>query len=406
MNLNLLSRKISLKTSLFILGGLILIYFLGIFYGMNNYDFKTVYDYSTFARLKLNIYAATSTTGCYCYYLPFFSILMIPFTFLQMQIASLVFFYLNIILLTILIANLLNDFKLVINTNRKKAVVILLMFLMIFPFLTDNIRLGQVDLILCFLGYFGLKYYYEKKLGLSAFCFAISGFKIITLIYFFFVLFSKKIKYILLYLTFLVFFILLPFLYFGILGGLKQYVNLFANNTARKISIDILLGIDKTHVQSFWRLVASFLKSFNISNDQILDIIILILLFSILIYTYVVIKKLDNLNRETTYIIGSVFLIIMLLFFPDLNSHHYTLLLIPFSLIVFRAMKNKEKLEIILISVIIVANIFSSRDFVGKRIYVMMQSFYLYMLVMLLLIVYLFYDLNKLNKQNYLIKNM
>ncbi|MCX5781193.1 MAG: glycosyltransferase 87 family protein [Elusimicrobia bacterium] len=396
MNLKVFNKNFTTKSIFVCAGILILMVILGLVYGTKSRDFKTFYDIGVFARLKMNIYAASPTTGFFVFYMPFFSILMIPWTFFPERYSSFVFFNLNFIILIILFIVLLGDFKKNIDSIEKKTIAILIILLMLFDFIWLGIRIGQVDLIVCCLIILGIRLFYEEKFGISAFCLALSGFKVVPLIFLFFVLFSKKIKYMLFYLGFVIFFALLPFVYFGIDEGFLQYKNLYTISISQKLEINNFDLNWHNRNQSLWKLFGNFLRSLNINNNEILIIIMIILMLIILIYTYNLINKINDNERETIYLKGSVFIMLMLLFSPDTcRVHHLTNLLLPYFIIV--SMSYKGKVEIVLVFFIIVANILT-----GK--YAIFRSFYgySYTIIMITVLIYFYYKLNLIKRNNLL----
>lgn len=61
-------------------------------------DFRTFYDIGIFARSRADIYQASPTTGMYVFYFPFFSLCMLPWTFVPVKIATVLFIFFNFLL--------------------------------------------------------------------------------------------------------------------------------------------------------------------------------------------------------------------------------------------------------------------------------------------------------------------
>ncbi|MCX5781192.1 MAG: glycosyltransferase 87 family protein [Elusimicrobia bacterium] len=399
MKLDLLKRRYSLKKILILSGIFLLILLFGIIYFSNSWDFKTFYDIGMLARQKNNIYLASQTTGLFVFYSPFFSILMMLFTFFPERVSACLFFYLNFILMIILFKDLLNDYKEIVDTKRKRMLAIILIYVMVVNFFWLDFHLGQVNFIVCFLTILGIRLYYEKKYGLSAFCLVLSTFKVVPLIFFFFVLFSKKVKYILFYLGFLIFFILLPLFHFGIEEGFLLYKNFYTLAILQKAGINSI-GLNQfNNNQSLWKLFGNLLKALQISSNEILIFAIVSLLLIALFYTFLLTKELYNKKIEIIYLIGSGFILLMLLFSPDTaSSSHLTNLLLPYSILVFNVLKTKGKTEIALISLVLIGNIFATEEIIGKKIDRIFHQNYGFTIIMLMVLFYVFYRLNEIRK--------
>jgi hypothetical protein len=189
MNLDLFKRKYSFQKLIIFGVVFILFIYIGLTFhnGSNGSDFKTWYEVGNAAKEKMNIYARF-TTG-HVFYLPFFSIFMIPFTFFSFENASFLFVYLNILFVSIFFLSIFKDFKENIYTKSKKIIAVVLIAFLCLNFLITNFRCGETNIIVLFCIYCGIKFYYERKFSLSAFFLVLSAFKIVPLIFFFFVLF-------------------------------------------------------------------------------------------------------------------------------------------------------------------------------------------------------------------------
>ncbi|MBN1353546.1 MAG: DUF2029 domain-containing protein, partial [Candidatus Omnitrophica bacterium] len=235
-------------------------------------DFDTYYYAARDALEGVSVYNGHEGVSPYIYP-PFFAYLIVPLAFLKLEIASFVWYALN--LLFFFLAVLLS-FKMVyaekktgVNRGEILPLPATLFALMVFGLFIDNISMLQVNVFVLFLALTGL-YFFRKKALIPAGLFlgmAIS-IKIIPLLFLVYFIVKKETRMCLsIFFWMAVFSFLLPSFYIGMSGASQSIVSwahsMLFESVSNRPGSDMLTSIFNPQNQS----VTAFFSRWLIKND-------------------------------------------------------------------------------------------------------------------------------------------
>jgi hypothetical protein len=219
-------------------------------------DFWTFHDIGIFALQRADIYAASPTTGMYVFYLPHFSLLMMPFGILPVDFAAIIWFALKI-------ASLYLFFKFVrsrLDPEQKKSFWIALvpMLLLVNP-LNSDFRLGQVNLFVhlaLVASYFALT---QSRRVLAAFLFVIACIKVTPLIFLGFFVLKREFRFLGWCVAWFLGFLGLLGFWFGVGATEQILLNWWSVSSREKLGLEALAYFEN---QAFLGLFARLAQSF------------------------------------------------------------------------------------------------------------------------------------------------
>ncbi len=361
----------------------ILITYFG-FRSLDPIDFPSFYDVAGFAWEKEDIYAPSPRTEMYVFYLPFFSLLIMPFYLFPIGVAAFIWYGLKIICYWKMIKH-----SLVLPAREACDKISLNAFYYVLPILimlnpvTVDLMLGQVNAFVLFFIVAALYSLEKQKEWKAAIFFSFSCVKIVPLVFLPYFLIRKKW-------TFLVklssVFAMLGLFYFGWFGFAKGwlYINNWFEISHLKINMEQNAFVDN---QSLLGLIArSVLHTHIMGENQLLYTMRLfttssILLTSLTLYAIWRIPK-EKIQMELEI---SIMLVLMLLVSPDTRIAHLVHFLIPvmfFTKEIFLERKRGETIVAMLLIILILIG----QDLTGRVFMDWARSLSVHTFLMLLLL--------------------
>ncbi|MEW6455648.1 MAG: glycosyltransferase family 87 protein [Acidobacteriota bacterium] len=277
-------------------------------------------------------------------YPPFFAFLFSFISFFPLNIAKLIWFYLEIIA-SILIFYF--SIKLINRDDARNLMVIFLSFLILAKFYGHEINLGQVNSVMNFFLILMVYFFVLKKDFLSGLFLSISviikPYYSIFLIYFFF---KRKIKLVLSSLIFTTIFFFIPTIFYGLKGNFLEVEKWIKNLS---VSTPSLISS-----QDNVSLMAFFTKNVTKGKDVLIFyFIFLILFFFLLIYLHsigeinvlknqeilessmilIMIPLISPLGWDYTLISSTLGVVILVKYFNRFETAHKFILVLNFALI-------------------------------------------------------------------------
>jgi hypothetical protein len=357
-------------------------------------DFETFHDIGKFALSRLNIYAPSPTTGMYVFYLPYFSLLMIPFAFFPVSLAAGAWFLLKC-------AGFYKTYhfyrKLILQEAPQillKWWIVLIPFVLMVNPINSDFRLGQVNSFVHFLiiaSFFLLK---SKKIALSSLCFVISCIKVTPLIFLPYFFIRKQWSILIaIGLWFGVFFGLL-FVWFGPVEFASLFQTWLSVSSQQKMGTEALAYFENQSLSGFLaRLTLGskegslLLENFQISSFSVPGF--KAILYSVSAFlTAAVLLPILFLKRTHKLLDVELALmfVLMLIVSPDTRNAHLFHLLFP---VLFFWKTILLKLEYaaagkIALASVLLGLVMTSRDLVGKEFNTVLRQHSLQLYVLMI----------------------
>lgn len=288
-------------------------------------------------------------------YIPFFAFLILPFSFLPLQISKASWFSLSILFLIIFFHFSL---KLVPEKRLKKWIILLVSGIFILKFIVRELDLGQTNIFMGALFLIGFDFLYYRKNFLSGLFLALSfvakPYSAISLPY----LLIKKRFLPFIYSTFLMIsFLLVPSFFYGIKGNFRLIRSWLA--TIFSSTPHLLFSNDNVSIMGM------FSKWLGIGHLSLI-LSILTILFLLFLFTVAVLKGKGSNSPDNLEI--SILLIFVPLFSPQ-GWDYVFLLSLPAIMI---AINYYDKLPLalkIFIAISLITIGFSLFDLMGRKAY-------------------------------------
>jgi hypothetical protein len=372
--MNSKARKITFSS----LGAVCLSFYLYTCLRLGN-DFWTFHDIGKFAFEKANIYDPSPTTGMFVFYLPHFSLLMMPFGLIPVHVAGAIWF-------TFKIAGLIWFFKFTklrldskSGTNIPQWAPLVPLILLINP-LNSDFKLGQVNLFvhLALIGSYVLLT--ESRKASAALLFVLASVKVTPLIFLIYFVIKKEIRFLAWFFIWSSLFLGMLALWFGAQAAEGILMNWWIVSSREKLGLSALAYFEnQSLIGLFARLAESFPALPMFSGKLQFEHFSLpafkawaygfsaMLLGLICLLTMMNTRSKDRLSSDLLF---SLFFIIMLLASPDTRNAHLMHLLFPVLILwqVFYLRLPGAKLACIGLAVSGLGLILTSRDLIGKKL--------------------------------------
>ena len=366
------------------LGSILLSFYLYTCLRLGN-DFRTFHDIGKFALEKANIYDPSPTTGMFVFYLPHFSLLMMPFGLLPVHVAGTLWFLLKIAGLVWFYK--LTKSRLIQNSDNQLPLwAALVPFILVINPLNSDFKLGQVNLFvhLALIGSYVLLS--ESRKAGSALLFVVSCVKVTPLIFLPYFILKKEIRFLTWCFIWALFFMGILTLWFGLQGAETILTNWWSISSREKLGLSALAYFEN---QSLLGLFARFAENFPttliFSGQLQIDQFSLpaykawaygfsaILLGLICIFTMISARSKHKLHSD---LIFSLFFIVMLLASPDTRNAHLMHLLFPVLVLwqVFYSRLQGATLGRIGLAISGLGLILTSQDLIGKKLNHLMRE--------------------------------
>lgn len=326
--------------------GLIIIGVLISFYGYQcitkGNDFMSFYDIGNYALRRENIYQPSRLTGMPVFYMPYFSILMIPFALLPLYWSALVWFLLK----PVCYKRIFNYYRSGIVKHLQEVdglyrrLILLLPFIIMINSINEDFKLGQVNI---FIHFFLLSsvFLLENRKWASAFLYVLSCIKMTPLI--FIPYFLVKKQWGLLLRIFIVFsvFGLICIGWFGVSQTETLAISWIDTTSKNKLKVAIsadmlnqsILGFCSRMLNASYQIEGPLLQ-FHIADlsDVQVKFTVYLILAVLTILTLLAIKRYSLTSRMNELEISTM-LVLMLLVSPDTRTAHMIHLLFPIMLL-------------------------------------------------------------------------
>ena len=347
-------------------------------------DFETFYDIGKFALSKMNIYAPSPTTGMYVFYLPYFSLLMIPFAILPFSLAAGAWFLLKCVGFYRIYHFYRDSIQKEADKDHFAWWLILLPFIFIINPINADFRLGQVNSFVHFLiiaSFFLLK---KNRYALSSMCFVISCIKVTPLIFLPYFLLRKQWKFLIATgLWYGVFFALL-FAWFGPTEFASLFQTWLSVSSQQKMGTEALAYYENQSLSGFLaRLTLSanegslLLENLQISSFSIPWFKVVLYSVSALLTATALFPVLLLRRQPELFDIELVLMfVLMLIVSPDTRTAHLFHLLFPV-LFFWKSILLKLKYAVagkVALASVLLGLVLTSRDLLGREMNTLLRQ--------------------------------
>lgn len=325
-------------------------------------DFLTFYETGQLALDGQNVYQRTPTTGMYVFYLPFFSVLMIPFTILPFYPSAVIWFGIKVYGLFKFYGSYLKTLPHNLNTEKKWMRYVPIIICL--AFFNNEFRLGQVNtfvFLLIMASFYTLR---EGKVKLSSFLFTISCIKITPFALAPYFLFKREFK-------FVGFCFLWGTLLMAVLAALIGMDNMqrllptyFDVTSSAKLNFGEMSIYKNMAIGGVMSRIA-LAVNFNLNEMHQYTLILTALLF-LICYASLFLKNIDQKFSDSDI---AILLALMLLVSPDTRSAHMVNVLFPVCLIWSHLLKTnfKDRFAAMTLGAFIFTFVICSKGIIGGK---------------------------------------
>lgn len=341
-------------------------------------DFLAFYDLGKMSLEKVgHVYDPTPSTGMWVFYLPHFSLLMMPWALMPFSISAGLWFWFKLGLLT----QITRLFSLWSSrcSKRERILHVALPLLVCTNFLNNDFRLGQVNLIVHALMIFSFVTLLARKHMLSSFLFVLSSFKVTPLAVLPYFIIRKQWKFLFGVAGWTAVFSVLLIVWFGWEEVASFPLQWLEVSQSHKLGLLYSAGVKN---QSLFGVIARFatdivggsdannflqLKTepINPTSYKLITYGMCFLLMGV-ICSWILLRKPVALNLTEF----SVFLVMMLLISPDTRTAHMVHLLLPAYLLVssvqWGSISVQDHWWFLIICTVFLG---TSRDLIGRTAY-------------------------------------
>lgn len=291
-------------------------------------DFMTFYSIGLLALKHQDIYLPSPITKMYVFYLPYFPLLMIPFSILPLKVAAILWSTIKGFLYVVF-GKIQKTFK-DIKKNKYFIFFTLLPFIILISPINNDFKLGQVDAYISI--FLALTFYFEQKKQsfISSIFYVLACVKVIPLIVFLWFILTKRVKFILYTSLIAVMVAIIHISYFGWGYELEMIRHYLSIVHTQKLDPVALRGISNQGFFGIFGRIGFLINGSHYAPTVVVKYVrlawITISAITTLIVGYLTVKYPQKNCQLFTY---SMFIVLMLLVSPDTSSAHLVMLLMP-----------------------------------------------------------------------------